>query len=182
MEFLKYKSEEEVYASCYAYAQQLYENRKELGIEIESVGQLSDLLYDMFMDKAQHDHMTDSLIEYNDEIVSIEEDCEEDTMDITVSKDSLFYANGVLTKNSFGLPATLDWFIAISQDEVLQDNNQQRVVCLKTRWSNKSKLKPELVGVNFDLMRYTDVGSVQEMQSTVGQRKPERKKKQIEFD
>lgn len=176
MEFLKYKSEEEIAASCYVYAQQLYESRHNLGIEIDSVGQLADLIYDMFMDKAKQDHMTDRMIDYNDEIVSIEEDCVTETMDITVSKDSLFYANGILTKNSFGLPATLDWYIAITMDEVLADNKQQMIHLLKTRWGNKSKVKPQIVGIDFDKMRYSDVGisnnnSVKEVQEKAGKGK-----------
>lgn len=61
------------------------------------------------------------------------------------------------TSESIGLPQTADFMFAITTDEVLQDNGQQLFHLLKTRWGNKSKIKPQLVNVNFDLMRYSDV-------------------------
>ena len=92
------------------------------------------------------------------------------------------------TSESFGVPATADWFIAVTTDEVLEDNNQQLIHLLKTRWGNKSKVKPQLVGVNFDLMRYTDVGAsdrseqtqrANEVKDRVGKNKPDPKTKKI---
>lgn len=126
------------------------------------------------------------------------------TYDITCDGNNLFYANGVLTHNSgysegspdmtstsesFGLPATLDWFIAITMDEVLSDNGQQLIHLLKTRWGNKSKVKPQLVNINFDKMRYSDVGmptrndSVKETQAMAGKgKRPKQKVSEIDWN
>jgi len=52
------------------------------------------------------------MIQYDDEIVSIEELGQQECMDIEVSNNHLFYANGILTKNSIGVAATAD-FVAI---------------------------------------------------------------------
>jgi replicative DNA helicase len=92
------------------------------------------------------------------------------------------------TSESFGLPATLDWYIAITMDEVLADNGQQLMHLLKTRWGNKSKIKPQLVNINFDKMRYTDVGmpnndSVKKVQEVAGKgKKPKQKVSEIDWD
>lgn len=86
------------------------------------------------------------------------------------------------TSESFGVPATADFMIAITTDEVLQENNRQMLHLLKTRWGNKTKVKPQLVGINFDLMRYYDVDSTgnnmstEEVKSKVGLNKPDFKK------
>jgi len=84
------------------------------------------------------------------------------------------------TSESFGLPATLDWFIAVTQDEVLQENKQQLVHLLKTRWGSKAETKPQLVNIDWSRMRYSDVGSTQEVVNKVGNRKPEKKEKKVE--
>ena len=81
------------------------------------------------------------------------------------------------TSESMGLPHSLDWFVSIYTDEVLQENNQQILTTLKTRWGNKSKIKPQIVGVEWDNMRYYDVGSTEEVKAKVGNNKPGRKVK-----
>jgi hypothetical protein len=48
------------------------------------------------------------MITYDDEIVSIEYIGQQECIDIEVSDDHLFYANGLLTKNSVGVAATAD--------------------------------------------------------------------------
>lgn len=97
------------------------------------------------------------------------------------------------TSESFGLPATLDFFVAITMDEVMKDNDRQCLHLLKTRWGNKSKLKPQVVGINWEKMRYYDVDdqpgappTTEEVQNKVGQNKPSLKKSNkvgtIDFD
>lgn len=86
------------------------------------------------------------------------------------------------TSESIGLPATLDWFCAITTDEVLQQNSQQLLHMLKTRWGRKSNIKPQLVSVDWDKMRYTDVGTSQEVANKVGNRKPDKKAKAADID
>jgi len=76
------------------------------------------------------------------------------------------------TSESIGLPQTADFMFAITTNEILEDNNQQLFHLLKTRWGNKTSMKPQLVGIDFNKMRYTDVGSTAEIQSKVGQNKP----------
>lgn len=84
---------------------------------------------------------------------------------------------------SFGVAATIDWLVAITTDEIMQDNNQQMLHLLKTRWGNKAKVKPQLVNINFDNMRYSDTDSginekdqsVEETKNMVGHRKPKKK-------
>lgn len=83
------------------------------------------------------------------------------------------------TSESFGLPATLDFFIAITQDEVLAENKQQMIHLLKTRWGSKAEARPELVSIDWSRMRYSDVGSTQEVVNKVGNRKPEKKEKKV---
>jgi hypothetical protein len=61
--------------------------------------------------------ITDQLLNYNDEIVDIEFVGEKETIDITVTGDSLFYCNGILTKNSIGLAATCDVICSLWQEE-----------------------------------------------------------------
>lgn len=56
------------------------------------------------------------MIEYNDEIVEIVEMNEQECIDIEVSKDHLFYANNILTKNSSGVIATVDFMAIFGSD------------------------------------------------------------------
>jgi len=57
------------------------------------------------------------MIHYNDEIVSIKRVGEGEMVDIEVDGDHLFYANNILTKNSLGLPATVDFMAILGIDE-----------------------------------------------------------------
>lgn len=90
------------------------------------------------------------------------------------------------TSESFGLPATCDWFIAMTTDEVMEENDRQLIHLLKTRWGNKTKLKPQMVGIDFTRMRYYDVNSdpsqptTDEIKNKVGKNKPLGKDKKID--
>lgn len=57
------------------------------------------------------------MIEYNDEIESIEYIGEDECIDIEVSKNHLFYANGILTKNSIGAMASADFALIFGSNE-----------------------------------------------------------------
>ena len=61
------------------------------------------------------------------------------------------------TSDSLGLPMSLDWLCAIVQDDVLKENKRQLFALLKTRWGDKSKIRSQVVGVNWSKMRYFDV-------------------------
>jgi replicative DNA helicase len=92
------------------------------------------------------------------------------------------------TSESIGLPQSLDWFIAVTTNEVLMENNQQLFHLLKTRWGAKQSVKPQLVSIDWSKMRYSDVGSTKEVQNAVGNRSEPTKKtkkretKAIDFD
>lgn len=112
---------------------------------------LTDLFYKLELEKIEKDKKSDELLDYNDEIVSIEEMGELETIDISVSGDNLFYCNDILTKNSFGLPATADWFLAINRDEELDKFKQVSCKQLKNRYTNLTLKKRFILGV--DLMK-----------------------------
>jgi hypothetical protein len=61
--------------------------------------------------------VTDKQIDYNDEICEIEFLGELETIDISVTGDSLFYCNDILTKNSIGLAATADLICSLWREE-----------------------------------------------------------------
>lgn len=112
---------------------------------------------------------------YLDEIVEIEEFDEIDTIDITVSGDNLFFANGILTHNSgannsdvdmtdisesFGTAAIADFMIAIINTEELQNLNQLMIKQLKNRYRDLSLNKRFVVGIDRKHMKLYDVENI----------------------
>ncbi len=61
------------------------------------------------------------------------------------------------TSESFGLPMSLDLFIAIVMPPELAERNRQLLLLLKSRFGNKNGVKPQLVGIDWSKMRYYDV-------------------------
>ncbi|MFW6129853.1 MAG: hypothetical protein ACOC56_01640 [Atribacterota bacterium] len=64
-------------------------------------------------------------MKFNDEIVEIVELNDEDMLvDIEVDNNHFFYANGILTKNSIGVPATADFLgiVGRNQDDLVYEN------------------------------------------------------------
>jgi hypothetical protein len=119
--------------------------------------QLTDLLIKLETEKDEKNLLTDKDIDYNDEIVSIKDCGIKETIDISVSGDNLFYCNGVLTKNSFGLPATADFLVALISTEELEGLNQIMVKQLKNRYGDKSIYKRFVIGIDRSKMRLYDV-------------------------
>lgn len=79
------------------------------------------------------------------------------------------------TSDSFGLPMSLDWFAAIVTNEELMEIGRQMIILLKTRYGNKSHSKNQLIGIDFDKMRYKDIetsDSVDEVINKVARNKP----------
>jgi hypothetical protein len=101
--------------------------------------------------------MLDNDINFNDEIVSIEEVGILDTIDISVDQDHLFYCNGILLKNSFGLPATVDLMLGIQAPEELIDLNQFMFTQLKNRYNDMNKNRKFIIGVDRNKMRLYDI-------------------------
>jgi hypothetical protein len=71
----------------------------------------------LFEEQEEKTKISDGLICYNDEIVDIEYIGEKETIDISVTGDSLFYCNDILTKNSIGLAATCDLICSLWQED-----------------------------------------------------------------
>lgn len=172
----------ELYQQCANTAVEIVEKNINYGM---STREVTDYLYNEAICKKEREEYHDlKLINFNDEIESIEELDERELLDIQVSGDNLFYANNILTKNSIGLPQTADFMFAATTDEVLEDNNQQLFHLLKTRWGNKSSVKPKLVNIDFNKMRYSDIGTgmsnhdktVKNVQDSVGKNKMNSKK------
>ena len=60
------------------------------------------------------------------------------------------------TSESFGLPMTLDTFVAIVSNKEMAERGEQILSILKSRQGNKSKIRPQKVLVDFEYMRYSD--------------------------
>ena len=101
-------------------------------------------------------------------ILKIEELNERELVDIEVSGNHLFYANGILTHNSssdvdltdtsesFGLPATADLMLALISTEELEQLGQIMVKQLKNRYNDISINKRFIVGIDRAKMRLYD--------------------------
>lgn len=118
---------------------------------------LADLLYKMELEKQEKDLLSDKNIDFNDEIVSIESVGDRETIDISVTGDNLFYCNDILTKNSFGLPMTVDFMIAAISTEELEDMNQIMIKQLKNRYNDPAYYRRFVVGIDKSRMKLYDV-------------------------
>jgi hypothetical protein len=106
-----------------------------------------------------------------DEIVSIEEIGDGELIDIEVSGNHLFFANGILTHNSssdpemtdiadsFALTGTADFMISLNETEQLEKLGQYMVKQLKNRYNNKTTNKRFIIGVDKSKMRLYDVNA-----------------------
>ena len=134
-------------------AMQLVEsNLVELSDEF-NIFDLTDLMIKNQLEREEKDIYTDSLIDYSDEIVSIEDMGVLETIDIAVSGDNLFYCNGILTKNSFGVPAIADFFGAIINTDELVALKQLMIKQLKNRYRDFHENEKFLLGVDTKKMK-----------------------------
>lgn len=114
--------------------------------------------------------MSDNII--IDEVIEIVELDEEETMDIEVSGNRLFFANDILTHNSgygesdmdltntsesIGLPQTVDAMFALISTEELESMGQIMIKQLKNRWNDLSYYRRFVVGIDRSKMRLYDV-------------------------
>lgn len=103
-----------------------------------------------------------------DTIISIEEYGKVETLDINVSGNNLFFANGILTHNSgatssdpgmenvsesYGTAATVDFMAAIISNEELAKLNQFVFIQLASRYGDVNYFKRFTVGVDKSKMR-----------------------------
>jgi hypothetical protein len=113
-----------------------------------------------------------NLFEIDDEIVSIERIGEQKTIDINVSGNRLFYANGILTHNSAveeiefdhshiagGISKinTADYVFGIFTSRSMRERGKYQIQCMKSRSSTGVGQKIDLE-YNIDTMRITDDG------------------------
>ena len=140
---------------CYEKAQKLILGGLSIG-DID-VFELTDLLIKIEIEKLEKNYLSDQSLDFNDEIISIEHVGELETIDIGVTGDNLFYCNNILTKNSIGLPATLDLFLAIIRSEELDEMNQIMFKQLKNRYNSPDRYKRFVVGVEWDKMKLYNV-------------------------
>lgn len=104
-----------------------------------------------------------------DKIVCIEELDSSDAIDIEVSGNHLFYANDILTHNSnsdvnitdtsesFALPATVDFMLALVTSEELEGLGQIMAKQLKNRYTDLGKCKRFVLGIDRTKMKLYDV-------------------------
>ena len=118
---------------------------------------MAKLMEQIEIEKKEKETKSDALIDYNDEIVSIENNGKLETIDIGVTGDNLFYCNNILTKNSFGLPATADFMFALITTEELEEHNQIKVKQLKNRYNDLVKNRNFVIGIDRAKMRLYDV-------------------------
>ena len=144
----------EDYAKLYDHAAYLQE--KGYAKEMDFF-QIVDVLEKNLIEKNDRESLTDSRLDYNDEIVSIEEVGEVDTVDITVSGDNLFLCNNILTKNSMGLVHSLDLYFALIRTEELDTLGQVMVKQLKNRYGDPSKYRKFVLGLDAARMKFYDV-------------------------
>ena len=96
-----------------------FESLKEFGLVDRETPKKKylDVAQKILQEQEEKNLITDKLIDYNDEIVDIEFLGELETIDISVTGDSLFYCNNILTKNSMGTAATADTMCSLWQDD-----------------------------------------------------------------
>jgi len=127
-----------------------------IGKELD-VFDVTDLLIKLEKEKHYKNIKSDEVLDYDDEIIKIEEVGLLETIDISVSGDNLFYCNDILTKNSFGVPAIADFMCAIINSEELYDLNQMMIKQLKNRYRDLNLNKRFVVGVDRAKMKLFDV-------------------------
>lgn len=127
-----------------------------LSDQVPSVGKLIAMLVRLEVEEHQKSKLLDSLVKYDDPIVSIEELDDEEMIDITVSGNNTFYANDILTKNSHGLSMTADLLISMIRTEELDEANQVLFKQLKNRFSDMASRLRFTVGIDRSKMTLYD--------------------------
>lgn len=123
-------------------------NRFFLSEQIPSLGKLTSMLVKLEVEEFRKSKLLDGILPFEDEIISISELGERELMDITVSGNNTFYANGILTKNSHGLAMTVDLLLAMIRSEELDDQNLVMFKQLKNRFSDMAAKLRFVVGID----------------------------------
>lgn len=151
--YLPYNGDERFYNAVLAEAMQVSRRN----VTECDVFQLADVIVKDALEKAEIAKEMESLINFNDEVVSVEDAGDIELMDITVTRDNLFYANGILTKNSMGIPNTADLMLSISRTEELDGLGQILWKQLKNRYGNKVDNLRFVTGIDLEKQTIYDV-------------------------
>src|SRR5574344_1289208 len=126
-----------------------FDDRYKLSTEVSRKLDESRLLTaEEFIELLEHNEELNRCVEvdFNDEVVEIEEIGEEETIDFNISGNHLFYANGILTHNSavnstdasndsvsdsLGTVQTADFMIFLLQTEEMK--SQKKILCKVTK-------------------------------------------------
>lgn len=131
---------------CFFKAQHMINNGLSKDMDLFD---LTDLLISIEKEKEKKQLKNDAAsIDFNDEILSIEEVGELETVDISVTGDQLFYCNGILTKNSMGITHTADAIFALITNEDLESMSQIMIKQLKNRWGDISRKRKFVIGMD----------------------------------
>ena len=117
----------------------------------------------------EHEIYESQTLDFNDEIIGIEYIGEQEMMDISVSNNQLFYANGILIHNcatnnleadnsavsdSMGSVMTADFLMFLLQTEEMKEKGDIICKITKNRYTGKTETFP--MRVNYELMRFED--------------------------
>lgn len=176
-EFMNNSDYNDLCELCYRKALAIKEQNIRPASEMD-IFDLTDLMITLEIEKIEKNFESDSKLLYNDEIETIEYVGIKETVDITVTGDNLFYCNGILTKNSIGLPATLDAFFGLITSEELENLDHLMIKQLKNRWGDTNYYKRFVVGIDRSKMKLYNLE--ESSQSNVNAE--ERKDKKPAFD
>jgi len=122
-----------------------------------SIDEAMNMIAEELSEKELRDAITDKLLEFSDEIVSIEYVGVQETVDITVSCDNLFYANDILTKNSAGITFTADMVFAFIRSPELDKMGQILIKQLKSRYDDINNMLKFIIGIDMKAFTLHDV-------------------------
>lgn len=126
-----------------AFIRQRVEYMKILGLtdDESDTEDYIDMMRLVLQEQEDKNNISDSKIDYNDEIVEIEELDDMETVDISVTGDQLFYCNGILTKNSIGVAATADVIMSIFQSEEDMEMGLIKLGMMKNRFGPRGMIQ-----------------------------------------
>ena len=126
-----------------AFIRQRVEYMKILGLtdDESDTEDYIDMMRLVLQEQEDKNNISDSKIDYNDEIVEIEELDDMETVDISVTGDQLFYCNGILTKNSIGVAATADVIMSIFQSEEDMEMALIKLGMMKNRFGPRGMIQ-----------------------------------------
>jgi hypothetical protein len=131
------------------------------------------LSFDEFIELLDHNDSLEqySDIDFDDEIVDIEEYGETEVIDFNVSGDKLFYANNILTHNSatnnideadnsnvsdsMGTVMTADFMMFLLQNEEMKE--KQEIVCKVTKNRFAGRTDTWMMNIDYEHMRFNDM-------------------------